>query len=342
MRTSILLRFLPAALLLGFAACSDDGPDSLHHVHYFNPAWTPDSKIVAFGLDEAVRPSSQPAATESSQMRLVFPETGERRTIVLPNANTHHNKYEFEVSNKVLAVLGDGVRFYDIDGNPLWYYDRNDEGFVPEDFDLLPSGNGFLWGDTREGRTHIAITRYDRNSWSETGEQVLKDTTMPGEVLTLTLTSHRTYAVRMSTGDVHEFDFSGELIASYQTTPFSTDNINHQRLVYTVSPPPASKRQLYLLEREALSLIDLDAQTLARLVTGGIRDFSLHSSGNFMVYETFSADTWFSLSSGYPLTRILPHHMMPRFSPNGKWLAAIALIDGVADTLTIIHPQISE
>ena len=339
MKPGFLLRLLPVLSLLAIlSACSDDGPVNVQHRHYFNPAWTPDSKIVGFGVDEALRLSTEPIPATTDQMELVFVETREHRRITLPNVNTRHARYEFEVSNKVLAVLAEGVHFFDLEGNSLWIYDRNDEGFVPKDFQLLPSGNGFIWGDSRNGRTHIAITRYDRNTWAETGEEVLKDTLMTSTVIAITLTSHRSYAVRMSDGQILEFDFSGEQLGSYDSTPFVTDNINHQRLFYISI---GGKRSIYALEDAALILLDLDAHSVKRLVTGGIRDFSVHTKGSFMVYETYSADTWFGLSNGYPLVRILPHNIMPRFSPNGKYLAAIGLIDAVVDTLTIIQPEIA-
>lgn len=338
MKRSLLPPVLSILLLSLFSACSDDGPDSVTNLHYYTAAWSIDSKIVAFGVEESVRPIGAPAP-ETNVMELVFVDTDEHRRITLPSVNTRHAKYAFEVSNKVLAVLSGGVRFFDLEGKPLWHYDANAEGFVPADFELLTSGNGFIWGATRNGRTHVAITRYDRATWSETEEEVLLDSTLQASLLAVALTSHRSYALRLTDGMILEFDFNGQLLNSFESTPFTTDNFNHQRLFYF--KPASGNRTIYAMENAALMTIDLDGKSVTRIITGGIRDFSVHPGGNFMVYETYSSDTWFALSNGYPLTRILPHNVMPRFSPDGKYLTAIGVVDPATDSLSILAPNIS-
>jgi hypothetical protein len=195
------------------------------------------------------------------------------------------------------------------------------------------TGNSFLWiGVTASGYA-VNLTTYDGVNWN------ILDTTPIGSVVTtdavvsLVLTSQRSYAVRMNSGLVRELDFNGTELNSFSIDELIADNPWHTRLVYyTIN----GQRFLYAIDKTGMMRMDLSTGTSERLVQGTLVDFDVSDYRKSMLYETQTGDTWMSTPDGIPLSRIAPQNLMPRFSPAANGIAMVERVDTYVDSLHIL------
>lgn len=326
-------RLLPllviSAVLL--AACSDDEPSRI--VHYVNPLWTPDGKTLVAGYDEYLpggqSPSPLRAATRLAVMDIATRVT---RVVDLGAVNTWHTMYAFDPSGTALAIAQDnGIFFFDLQGRQLLSFQPS-EGGAPRFIAFGNTGNSFVWvGATADGYT-VNKTGYDAAGWTIGTTERLESVTTTEAVISLVLTSQRSYALRLGSGLVREVEFNGTELNSFTIETVTSDNPWHERLVYYSS----GGRYLYAVDSKGMMRMDLGSGTAARLVQGTIVDLDLSDQRRSMVYETRTGDLWLSSEDGIPLTRLAPQNIMPRFSPAANGIAMVSRVDTYTDSLHVL------
>lgn len=322
------LLLISAALL---AACSDDDPSRI--VHYVNPLWTPDGKTLVAGYDEYL-PGGDASSPMRERSRLAVMDIATRvtRVIDLGVVNTWHTMYSFDPSGAALGLTQDnGIFFFDLQGRQLLAFQPPDAG-MPRFMAFGNTGNSFVWvGATADGYT-VNKTSYDAAGWAIGTTERLATVTTTDAVIALTLTSQRSYALRLASGLVREVEFDGTELNSFTIGTVTSDNPWHERLVYYTS----GGRYLYALDSGGMMRMDLSTGTAARLVQGTIVDLDLSDQRRSMVYETRTGDLWLSSEDGIPLTRLAPKNLMPRFSPAANGIAMVSRVDTYTDSLHVL------
>lgn len=328
------LRFPPLILLAAFllAACSDDDP--VLQQHYVNPLWTPDGKTLVAGYDEALSTEIAPSAGRTVT-RLAVKDIASRvtRIVDLGAVSTWHTLYAFDPSGTALAFVENGrILFYDLQGRQLLSFQPS-AGGTPRLLAFQNTGNSFVWvGATESGYT-VNLNTFNPSTWEALETTTLETVTGTDAVLSLALTSQRSYALRLSSGLVREVDFNGTELNSFSIGTLVSDNPWHERLVYYSA---LGARYLYAVDGEGMMRMDLNAGTSDRLVRGTITDFDMSDQRLSMVYETRTGDIWLSTSEGTPLQRMAPQNLMPRFSPAANGVAMVTRIDHYRDSLHVL------
>lgn len=325
-------RLLPllviSAVLL--TACSDDEPTRI--VHHVNPLWTPDGKTLVAGYDEYLPGGEAPSPLRpASRIAVMDVDTRVTRVVDLGTVNTWHTVYAFDPSGSALAIAqANGIFFFDLQGRQLLAFQPTDAS--PRFIAFGNTGNSFVWvGATADGYT-VNKTTYDAAGWTIGATEQLAAVTTIEAVISLALTSQRSYALRFASGLVREVEFNGTELNSFTIETMTSDNPWHERLVYYSS----GGRYLYAIDGKGMMRMDLGSGTAARLVQGTIVDLDISDQRRSMVYETRTGDLWLSSEDGIPLTRLAPQNIMPRFSPAANGIAMITRVDTYTDSLHVL------
>lgn len=319
-------------VLIGFSACSDDDPITI--THYYNPLWTPDGKTVVAGMwqyldhgsDDMVAPHTDPGTLAVYKM-----ESHSQYTLTLP-VETIHRMYHFDPSGEALAFVHNGIALYNLDGAELLRYTPT-VGGIPMQMTFSNTGNSFFWTGSDGDQYTVNRTQYNINGWTVEDESTLL--TMPREsaIIAMTATSQQSVALRFEDGVVREYDFSGSLLHTFTTSPFTTENPWQQRMVFYSHN---GVRFLYVRDAAGLQRFDLETGESRQLIEGAVRDMDVLASRATMVYETGSGDVWIATTDASPLTRIAPQNLMPRISPAGNGIAMVARVTPQTDTLNVL------
>ena len=314
------------------AACSDDDP--IQTTHVVNPLWTPDGKTLVAGFDQ--RMSNDPAPSDASPAtRLAVMDIATRvtRIVDLGAVSTWHTLYAFDPSGVALALVQDGsIFFYDLQGRQLLRHQPT-AGGAARLLAFQNTGNSFVWvGATADGYT-VNLSTYDATSWNVLETTTLETVTSTEAVLSLALTSQRSYALRLGSGHVREIDFNGTERNSFSMGTLTSDNPWHERLVYYSA---FGSRFLYAIDNDGMMRFDLNTGGADRLVKGTITDFDMSDQRQSMVYETRTGDIWLSSSEGTPLQRMAPQNLMPRFSPAANGVAMVTRVSPALDSLHVL------
>ncbi len=316
------------------AACSDDDPiESVHHV---NPLWTPDGKTIVAGYD-AYYPSpgdgAVAPATPPSRLAVMDFATRATRIIDLVKVSTWHSLYAFDPSGHALVFTQNGAFwFYDLQGKQLLQHSPA-EGGEPRLLAFNNTGNSFLWAGTTGWGYSVNMTTYDAMNWTILQTVTLFSDTTSEAVISLVLTSQRSFAVRMNSGLVREIDYDGTELNSFTIGALAADNPWHQRLIYYTTN---GLRYLYAIDADGLMRLDLSTGAANQLVKGEVVDFDVSDTRRSLIYETHTGDTWLSSQDGIPLSRIAPQNLMPRFSPAANGIAMVERISPQRDSLHVL------
>lgn len=334
LQSKSIFRNLPLILIavLLLAACSDDDP--VLQTHYVNPVWTPDGKTLVAGYDEALSTEIAPSAGRTVT-RLAVKDIASRvtRIVDLGVVSTWHTLYAFDPSGTALAFVENGrILFHDLQGRQLLSFQPT-AGGAPRLLAFQNTGNSFVWvGVTADGYT-VNLNTYDAATWAALETTTLETVQSTEAVLSLVLTSQRSYALRLSSGLVREVDFNGTELNSYSIGTLTSDNPWHERLVYYSA---LGARYLYAVDGDGMMRLDLSTGAADTLVKGTITDFDMSDQRQSMVYETRTGDIWLSTSDGTPLQRMAPQNLMPRFSPAANGVAMVTRIDPYKDSLHVL------
>jgi hypothetical protein len=334
-----ILPLLSLSIILLLSACSDDDPDIMEH--HYNPQWSPDGSVVIAAYvrgnvvagGEVTGPGSP--AHPGTELAIMTVNTRNKRIIDLKPLRTQHALYEFDPSGTVLLLAQDGRLSlvdlngtlrgsYDVPGNPQHVYSRFVEG----------GGNIVLCAS---GASQLEVRRllFDPASWSVIDDSLLVSTPAPAPIAALTPVGRDAFAVRFSNGVVRMYTYNGTLLHSFSTDAYASTNQWHQRMVYFQRP--LGSPLLYVMEKDALSTLDLASGAKNVLVTGQVIDMDVSDDRNSLVYETKTGDVWLSSVSGLPLSRIAPQNLMPRFSADGNGIATVERINTRTDSLRILR-----
>ncbi|MFZ1730841.1 MAG: hypothetical protein WAV84_12020 [Bacteroidota bacterium] len=316
------------------SACSEDDPTLV--IHHVNPLWTPDGKTIVAGYDEYVPVTGDAIAAlrmAPSRLQIMDFATRAKRVIDLVGVSTWHSIYAFDPSGTALCFAQHGeIIFYDLQGLQLLKYAPTSGG-DPRHLAFSNTGNSFVWiGTTSSGYT-VNLTTYDGVNWTILDTTPLLSVETTEAVLSLVLTSQRSFAVRMNSGIVKEIDFNGTELNSFSIAELQTDNPWHARLVYYTA---RGGRYLYAIDANGMMRMDLSSGTSNLLVGGTLIDFDVSDKRESMLYETTTGDIWLSNPDGNPLSRIAPQNLMPRFSPAANGIALVARVDTYVDSLHIL------
>ncbi len=331
-----LLRQISLLLLsvVVLSACSEDDP--IEVIHHVNPLWTPDGKTIVAGYDQYMTSTGDAMSNvlvQPSRLAVMDFATRTTRIVNLVDVITWHQLYAFDPSGTALAFTQHGsILFYDLQGNQLLSH-MPPSGGDPRFLAFSNTGNSFIWvGITGTGYT-VSLTTYDATNWTILDTTPLATVETTEAVISLVLTSQRSYAVRMSSGLVREVDFNGIELNDFSIAELLTDNPWHSRLIF-YNDMNTGLRYLYAIDKTGMMLLDLASGTATRLVEGTLVDFDLSDQRQSMLYETHTGDVWLSSPQGSPLSRIAPQNLMPRFSPA---LNGIALVERISTTRDSLH-----
>ncbi|MCZ7558324.1 MAG: hypothetical protein M5R41_18160 [Bacteroidia bacterium] len=337
--TSRILPLLSIAITLVFSACSDDDSDLIEH--HFNPQWSPDGSTVvaayvrgtAMAGGEVTGPGSP--AHPGTELAILTVNTRSKRIIDLAPLRTQHALYEFDPSGTVLLLAQDGrLSLVDLNGTLRGSY--NVPGAPQHVFARFVEGAGNVVL-CASGTTQLEVRRllFDPTTWSVIDDSLLMSAPAPAPLVALTPIGRDGLALRFENGVVRAYSFDGTLLHSFTTDSYTTINAWHQRMVYF-------QRQfgsplLYVMEKDALSTLDLSSGAKSVLVTGQVIDMDVSDERNALVYETKTGDVWLSSVAGLPLSRIAPQNLMPRFSADGAGIATVERLNTRTDSLRILR-----
>jgi hypothetical protein len=328
--TRALFLLILSVILL--PACSEDDPSTM--THYFNPVWTPDGSVIVAGyLSSATGTVDVAGPVTGSDLAVMNIATRALRIVPMPLVNTVHALYAFDVTGEALAFVQNGsILFFDMDGKVLLNYTPT-EGGNPELMAFTNTGNSFVWIGGAPGNYSINQATYSSLPWKIDNQLTMITLQESARIIAMTLTGQRSLALRFDDGVVKEYDFNGDTLNSYMTTPFDAPNPWQQRMIYVSGN---NGRRLYVRDAAGLHLFDLSSGMARQLVYGQVVDLDVSAPRNSMVYETGTGDTWIATTEGLPLTRIAPQNIMPRFSPAANGIALVERLDEYTDSLHVL------
>jgi hypothetical protein len=320
---------LTAFLLAG--SCSKSDPEQTA-LHYYNPLWSEDGTTVMLGMFQGT--AFNDGMMNSSSLAMVTTDKTQQ-DINCAGVNTVHKRYWFEPTSGAIAFVQNGIQFFSRTGAGLGTFVPSIPNMQPGALAFVRGIPSFIWAGTLNGRTVISQTNYPASTpWIVSSERIIKDTVTTSQVQDIVLTSDSTFGARFSDGHVLELGFDGRIRTQYTFLPFVSTNPWHYRLIYYNAP--ATTRRLYTIQQNGLIVMELDAGTQRTIIDGNVVDFDINVPASFMVFETGSHDTWLATPEGAPLARLAPRVVMPRLSPDGKYMAGIGIEHGNQDTVTVM------
>ena len=314
------------------AACSDDDPNQA--THHVNPLWTPDGKTVVAGYDQyGWSDGETPPLPARTRIAVMDVATRLTRIVDLGGVSTWHTLYAFDPSGTALAFVQQGaIGFYNLQGQQLLSFQPQNGG-TPQLLAFSNTGNSFVWVGTTPNGYMVNLQTFDPTSWTALETTTLETVNSTDAVIALALTSQRSYALRLSSGQVREVDYNGTVLNTFTLGTLVADNPWHQRLVYYDA---LGERFLYAIDADGMMRLNLNTGSADRLVQGTITDFDRSDERQSMVYETRTGDVWLSTADGTPLQRMAPKNIMPRFSPAANGVAMVSRVNDYADSLQIL------
>lgn len=320
----ILIVTVSSVFLIG---CSDDDPMPVRH--YYNPTWSPDGKTVAAGFFDD--PSGKDnGVSAGSQMIITDVETRQNKIVTFPNTK-NRSRYWFDRAGSSLVFPVNGLTFYTLDGAVQGTHTL---GGTPA-LSFASDSNAYLWATSESGRLKVGRVTYASNAWQPATQRLLLDTAITPQVRDITHTGSASYALLLTDGNVLEYTFNGARISSFTITPLAeSEPWRHQLRYYAIG----FTRRVYVHSDSGLTYLDLMTKTSKTIIYGTIVNFDVNDSIRFIMFETTSYHTWLAQPEGTPIQRIREGKtflIMPRFSPNGKKMAAVAVMDQRRDSLFI-------
>ncbi len=333
MKTTACIFILSLFSFLAGCSSNDPNPEQLH---YYNPVWSPNSKLVVFGLYRGV-PSSD---VSTSSLLYLADTTGRRAEFSVAPMNTVNRRFWIDPVSSALAFTQRGISFYSIPNfttpatsSLLGTFTPSISGRQPSVMAFSPVGHSFLWAGSSNGMLTIAHVTYADQPWIPTKESVLFDSVTTTSALDIIYLSTTTFAVRLSDGKIREFDLSKTVLHDYSVVPFLADNPWQYHIAYyNVKGNP---QRIYAAQQNGFVECLLDSLKVKPLVEGGLVNYDVNEANQFMIYETTSFDIWLADQNAGPLSRLFPHNGMGRFSPDGYFLAAVGKITPVKDSITV-------
>lgn len=330
-----MFRRLSLAILISLSVfgCSDD--DEARTIrHYYYPVWSQDGSIIIAAYEDDFTNVNSPRpevyelavrdnATFSQEIIAIKPGILSKRYFITPE-------------NNGIVIVGDGIEFYDMGGNFLAKYSSSTFSTQPEALTFSTNDKSYYWATLSNNQVHVVRVTYEANAWEVSNETIVQSFPATSKPMDIKVTDQNTIIVALEEGRIVEYPFVGGLLHQFTYAPYPQANPWLRRLEYTFDDR-ANAVYVYTLNDTGLVRFDFTHKHDSLLVDGRgkyVIGFDAEDVSDAVVFEVSDGDIY---NYKPALFRRAVAHRMPKFSPSGKKLVAVAYMNPGEDSLHVLQ-----